>query len=168
MTRQIVLCGFMGSGKTTIGKALAQKLGWDFLDTDECIEAEQGMSIPQIFAQKGESFFRELEHQTALKLSGRSHCVISTGGQMMAVPRNSALFAQDSSLVVQLEPSFSICYQRIKDSDRPLVTANTPQQLEEIYRQRAALYQAAADVQVDSSQEVPLVVESICALIKKN
>lgn len=166
MTQRIVLCGFMGSGKTTIGKTLAWKLGWDFLDTDEYIEAEQGMSIPQIFAQKGEPFFRDLEHQTARKLAGRSRCVIATGGQVMAVPRNAALFAEDSSLVVQLEPGYPVCYQRIKDSDRPLVTGNTPQQLEEIYRQRAALYQAAADVQVDSGQDISQIVCTICSLIK--
>lgn len=166
MVQRIVLCGFMGSGKTTVGKALAQHLGWAFYDTDQYIEKQQGMSIPEIFSQKGEPFFRELEHLTAKKLSHQCHCVISTGGQVMTLPRNTALFQEDTSLIVLLNPPYAVCYERIKDSDRPLVVNNPPQQLKAIFHQRSALYEAVADFQIDSRKEVQKIVAEICSYIK--
>ena len=71
--QQILLCGFMGCGKTSVGQALAFRLRWDFLDTDALIEKRTGMSIPEIFAKQGEQSFRQMEQQAAAMLGKRRH-----------------------------------------------------------------------------------------------
>ena len=154
MIDRIVLCGFMGSGKSTVGKALSEKLGWELIDTDEFIEAQENMSIPQIFAEKGEPAFRSMEHNAAKLLANKKHCIISTGGQLMTVERNAALYRGSDSLVVYLDLEFSQCYDRIKNSDRPLVAKNTVQQLEEIFNHRRSLYQKAANFTVSNNGEL--------------
>ena len=95
----IVLCGFMGCGKTTIGKMLASALDYHFADTDEMLISESGKSIAQIFAESGESHFRDLEHQIVQKAAALSHCVISTGGGVMTFERNARLLAQHTTIV---------------------------------------------------------------------
>ncbi|MEG1778694.1 MAG: shikimate kinase [Oscillospiraceae bacterium] len=159
--KRVVLCGFMGSGKTTVGKALSEKLNWDFFDTDEYVEKICGMSIPEIFSSKGEDFFREQEHLAVKTLSAKNNCVISTGGQVMTVKRNTQLFADNFSLVIQLDPSFDICYARIKDSDRPLVTDNTQDTLKALYQKRRALYKASSAVCLDSSSPIDSIISKI-------
>ena len=77
---QILLCGFMGCGKTSVGQALSFRLRWEFLDTDAMIEKREGKSIPQIFSQQGEPAFRQMEQQVARGLGRRKNAVISTGG----------------------------------------------------------------------------------------
>ena len=77
---QILLCGFMGCGKTSVGQALSFRLRWEFLDTDAMIEKREGKSIPQIFSQQGEQAFRQMEQQVARGLGRRKNAVISTGG----------------------------------------------------------------------------------------
>ena len=77
---QILLCGFMGCGKTSVGQALSFRLRWEFLDTDAMIEKQEGKSIPQIFSQQGEPAFRQMEQQVARGLGRRKNAVISTGG----------------------------------------------------------------------------------------
>ena len=78
--QQILLCGFMGCGKTSVGQALSFQLRWEFLDTDAMIERRQGISIPEIFAAQGEEAFRKMEEETAQLLGKRKNAVISTGG----------------------------------------------------------------------------------------
>ncbi|MFR1803448.1 MAG: shikimate kinase, partial [Faecalispora jeddahensis] len=80
MSGNIVLCGFMGSGKTTVGQVLAQKSGRRFFDLDQYIEQRQGKTISQIFADEGEQTFRRLETEAARKLSSQKDLVIATGG----------------------------------------------------------------------------------------
>jgi shikimate kinase len=88
--RNIVLTGFMGTGKTTVGRVLAARLGYEFVDTDALISAEHG-SIPQIFSELGEAHFRMLEREIARELAGRDGLVVSTGGRMMVDPVNAEL-----------------------------------------------------------------------------
>lgn len=78
--RRIVLIGFMGAGKSTVGAMLAQKLGWDFIDTDAVIETRSGIAISQIFAQKGEQAFRSLEVETIREFMGCQNLVLALGG----------------------------------------------------------------------------------------
>ena len=78
--QRILLCGFMGCGKTSVGQALSFRLKWEFLDTDAMIEKREGRKIPEIFAQDGEAAFRQMEAQTAASLGRRRNTVISTGG----------------------------------------------------------------------------------------
>lgn len=137
MKQTIFLCGFMGAGKSSVGRALAKKLGWPLLDTDALIERENG-PIPQIFAEKGEPYFRCLETKLAHRLAQTEEVVISTGGGFVL-----SQGVQDSlkdSLVIYLDVPFEACWQRIKNSDRPLVRSNSKEALREIYRKRAEIY----------------------------
>lgn len=162
--QRILLCGFMGCGKTSVGQALAFRLKWDFLDTDAMIEKRQGISIPEIFAQQGEEAFRKMEEETACSLGKRKNTVISTGGgflmreqTLQALRENGGGFES----VVLLDCSFETCYQRIKNSDRPLVRNNTKEQLEQIFLQRQQHYREAADVVVSNEGIVSQTVEAI-------
>ena len=89
----IILTGFMGSGKTTVGKLLARRLDYRFVDTDQLIEERSGLTIPEIFRQKGESFFRALETEIARELATGQGMVISTGGKLMLDAVNAEVLA---------------------------------------------------------------------------
>lgn len=162
MKQAIFLCGFMGAGKSTVGKALAQELGWPLLDTDQIIEERHG-PIPAIFAKQGEAYFRRLEADLAQELaSAKRAAVISTGGGFVlsqAVQENLK-----GSCVVYLQVPFEECYERIKDSDRPLVQANSKEQLHEIFKKRDEIYRLVASVCVENSgmlsKTVAQIVES--------
>ena len=83
LDKKIILCGFMASGKTTIGRALAEKINIEYLDTDELLVKTYGMDIPTIFEKYGEEYFRDLEHNIAKKVVEMPVAVISTGGGML-------------------------------------------------------------------------------------
>lgn len=139
----IVLCGFMGSGKTVVGRELAKIMGCKFVDTDEMIEAEQGMAIKAIFATRGEEYFRDLEHEICKKVADMKNCVVSTGGGAMTYQRNVAAIKQGSK-VVFLDASFPVICQRIGDSTtRPLF--QDKEKAKQLYDERKAKYSAAAD-----------------------
>ncbi len=139
----IVLCGFMGSGKTVVGRELAKIMGCKFVDTDEMIEAEQGMAIKAIFATRGEEYFRDLEHEMCKKIADMKNCVVSTGGGAMTYRRNVEAIKQGSK-VVFLDASFPVICQRIGDSTtRPLF--QDKEKAKQLYDERKAKYSAAAD-----------------------
>jgi shikimate kinase len=167
-THQILLCGFMGCGKTSVGQALAFRLKWDFLDTDAMIEKRQGCPIPQIFAQQGEEQFRRMEEETARLLGKRRHTVISTGGGFLMRDQTVQALrscADGFETVVFLDCSFETCYQRIKNSDRPLVRNNSREQLEQIFEQRQARYRQVADVVISNEQLISQTVEEILSQV---
>ena len=160
---QILLCGFMGCGNTSVGQALSFRLRWVFLDTDAMIEKREGKSIPQIFSQQGEQAFRQMEQQVARGLGRRKNAVISTGGgflmreETVRALRESA----EGSSVVFLDCSFETCYERIRSSDRPLVRSNTREQLYEIFLNRQQRYREVADLVIRNEQLVSQTVEEI-------
>lgn len=141
----ILLCGFMGCGKTTVGKRLAALTGREYIDLDREIELEAGMTIPELFEQFGEQEFRDREHAAVAALARRIGCIVSTGGGAMTFPRNVAAVSPDDR-VVFLDTPFEICYERIKDSDRPIVRRSTPDELRKLFETRRAAYRAAASV----------------------
>lgn len=154
----IFLCGFMGAGKTTLGKSLAQELGWRFLDTDACIEEQHG-PIPQIFAQHGEAYFRELEAELAQKLQNTEKTVVSTGGGFMMSPKvQESLNAQT---VVYLSVDFEECYRRIAASERPLVKSNTKEALFALYQHRDAIYRSVCSTVIENSGKTQDTVQEI-------
>lgn len=158
MKKVIFLCGFMGAGKSTVGRTLSKRLGWSLLDTDELIEREHG-PIPQIFAEKGEAYFRQLEAQMAQKLSTGHPAVVSTGGGFVLSP--AVQEALKGSCVVYLEVPFEDCYQRIKDSDRPLVQKNSKEQLYELFQKRDQIYRSVSRLIVSNQGELSDTVEKI-------
>jgi len=142
--KNIVLVGLMGAGKSTVGKFLADKLMYDFLDTDTLIEQEQNMSVSLIFKQYGEEYFRKLENELVLKLRKNTDTVISTGGGLVQNEDNLAKLAE-GSLIVYLEASSNILYKRIKSDDsRPLLQNDNPlDKLNELLNKREKNYKLA-------------------------
>ena len=136
----IALIGMPGSGKTTVGKLLAQALGKPFVDADEALEQQAGRTIPQIFAEDGENYFRRLESETIAQISREGGQIIATGGGVVLRPENIENLRQNSLLIwLDKQPeNLSLA------DNRPLspgVEANL-----RLYQQRQPLYQAAADV----------------------
>jgi shikimate kinase len=110
---RIVLTGFMGSGKTTIGSLLAERLGWRFLDLDREIEARDGRTVPQIFSEQGEAHFRRLESATLASLLGQRHVVIALGGGAPEELGNRLLLEQTpNTAIVYLSASFDTLVAR--------------------------------------------------------
>lgn len=139
----IVLCGFMGSGKTVVGKELAKILGVKFVDTDELIEEEQGVAIKAIFATHGEDYFRDLEYEMCKKVAEMNGVVVSTGGGAMTFKRNVDAI-KEGSKVVFLDASFDVICDRIGDSTtRPLF--QDKEKAKELYDERKDKYLSAAD-----------------------
>ena len=123
----LVLTGFMGAGKTTLGKALAQKLGYSFVDTDDYIVQREGMTIPEIFADKGEDYFRALETTVLQELKEKLHCaVVATGGGLPLREENGRLLMEIGT-VYYLKASADTIYERVKGcTNRPLLQCDDP------------------------------------------
>ncbi|WP_294952672.1 shikimate kinase [uncultured Eubacterium sp.] len=143
----IVLCGFMGSGKTVVGRELAKIMGAKFVDTDELIEKEQGIAIKAIFATHGEDYFRDLEYEMCKKVAQMKGAVVSTGGGAMTFARNVEAIKQGSK-VVFLDASFDVICDRIGNSTtRPLFQDR--EKAKRLYDERKDKYLAAADYVVN-------------------
>ena len=113
MSRAVYLCGFMGCGKTTVGRVLADLLGTAYADMDAYIEKSEKMSIPQIFSDKGEGYFRDAETR-AVEEMGKNGGVIACGGGAMLREKNADLAAKNG-VVVYIDTPYDICWERIKD-----------------------------------------------------
>ena len=168
--RNVILIGFMGTGKSSTGKMLAQRLGCAFIDMDNKIEEEAGLSIPEIFAQFGEEHFRQLEHELAVRLSKRRNAVISTGGGTVKNPANVEAL-KSSGVMVCLKANVDTVLERTKSrGTRPVLDreddGDRRQAVEKLLKERETLYQQA-DFSVDTSDLSPLqVVEIITKTLK--
>lgn len=142
----IYLIGMMGTGKTTIGKLLAQKLGYRFFDTDELVEAVAGKKISVIFAEEGEKSFRDLESKVLNEVSAYTRSAIATGGGIIQRQMNWSYLRQ--GLIIWLDTDFTILQERLaKDRNRPLAS-----QLESLLETRRPLY-AQADLQLKIQEQ---------------
>lgn len=143
--KPIFLCGFMGCGKSTVGKLLAKRLGCEFYDLDDYIEKKSGMKIPEIFETYGESHFRELETAAIGDFCGKSG-VIATGGGALLSEKN-AQAANEYGVTVFIDTPFEICYHRIKDDPhRPIAYNSTKEQLFQRFSDRYPLYKAHSSI----------------------
>lgn len=165
-TPNIVLIGFMGSGKTTVGRILAAKTGLRFVDTDEEIEKAAGKPIPQIFREIGEDGFRELESSALAGLAGRHGLVVSTGGGIVIRPANRELLRR-IGFVVWLAADEKTIYRRVsKSRDRPLLRNPNPREtIRNLLAARSALYAQSCDLRIDTAQ---LTSEEIAYGIKES
>lgn len=160
----IVLCGFMGAGKTVVGKELAKIIGRKFVDTDEMIEEETGISIPAIFAARGEEYFRELEYEMCKKTANLKNVVVSTGGGAMTFERNVEAIKKGSK-VVFLDASFDVICDRVGDaSSRPLF--KNKENAKKLYDERREKYLAAADYIINGNISARKTALSIADLFK--
>jgi shikimate kinase len=111
--RRLVLTGFMGAGKTSVGRLLADRLGWEFLDLDAYIEERSGLTVPAIFAQHGEKHFRKLESQALASALGRDRAVLALGGGAPEVLTNRLLLEQTpATATIFLDAPFQVLYDR--------------------------------------------------------
>ena len=151
----VILCGFMGSGKSTVGGLLANQLNREFVDMDAFIEQETGMTVPQIFAEKGETYFRSKEAEACCTLSRQSGLVIAAGGGTLTSPENAAVL-RETGIVVLLDPPYgTICQRLVGDHTRPLLEATDRSAvMERLYQTRMPLYRAAADFTVSTEDSI--------------
>lgn len=164
MNTNIVLCGFMGSGKTVVGKEVAKILGVKFVDTDELIEKEQGVAIKAIFAVHGEDYFRDLEYEMCKKVAGMKGVVVSTGGGAMTFKRNVDV-VKDGSKILFLDADFDVICDRIGDSSsRPLFADK--QKARELYDERKLKYLDASDYVIDGNMSARKTAIQIAEMFK--
>lgn len=159
-----VLIGFMGSGKTTFGKALAAHCGMDFLDTDEYIEQQAGKTIAQIFAEDGEDAFRQIETDTLIQLRDSLHnTVVATGGGMPLRKENARLL-KEIGTVNYLTATSKEIYDRVKDdTKRPLLQTDNPyEKICNMMKERKPKYEAACDKVIDTnSNDIDEIIRAI-------
>lgn len=160
----IILCGFMGSGKTTVGMELAKIMGRKFVDTDDMIEKEQGIAIKAIFAVHGETYFRDLEWECCKKISDLKNCVVSTGGGTITFDRNVDAL-KNGGKVVFLDADFDVICQRIGNSKtRPLFQDKL--KAKALYDERKAKYMNAADYVIDGNMSARKTAMEIADIFK--
>lgn len=160
----VYLCGFMGCGKSHVGRLIAATLNRRFLDLDRYIVNAEGMSIPEIFEKFGEPHFRQLEAKYIRELSDGS--IVATGGGAL-INDDTAKFARENGLSVYINTAFEVCCKRISgDTNRPLVMNNTPEQLEELYNKRAEIYRRNAVCMVNGNTRDTVIADEIIKLVR--
>jgi shikimate kinase len=167
--KNIILIGFMGTGKTTIGRLLANRLGRPFFDSDKKIEYENNMTVPEIFTVYGEMYFRQKERAVIAKLSRYNNVVIGTGGgvvlsteSMSRLKRNGVIIALTASIKTILERTG-------RRNNRPLLgnTEQREQMIRKLLTERIELYQEA-DYSVDTTNHSPQqVITEIMAFLRQ-
>lgn len=169
--KNIVLIGFMGTGKTSTGKILSSKLGCAFVDMDQVIEEKNGISISDMFKKHGEAYFRQKEKELVAELASKKNQVISTGGGTVKDPENVAKF-RETGCVVALNASVDAILERTgRRGTRPVLDSadqgDRRKAIEELLESRKGMY-SQADTTVDTSELTPLqVADKIINHLKK-
>ncbi|MTI48207.1 shikimate kinase [Sporosalibacterium faouarense] len=151
MSKNVVLIGFMGTGKTTIGKIIAQKINYDFIDTDRYIEEKFNISIKGIFESYGEEYFRELEKRAIEEISSREFSVISTGGGVI-LNNDNIINLKEKGIIFLLNGSVETIVNNLSNSrnKRPLLSENNwTEKLVCLLEKRKNMYISSADYIID-------------------
>ena len=163
--KSVYLCGFMGCGKSTIGKILAKKLGLEFYDLDTYIEEKAGMTIPQIFEKYGETHFRTLESDALMEFRDKKG-VVATGGGALLSEKNAEI-ANFCGITVFIDTDFEMCYSRIKDDKkRPIAYNSTKEQLFDRYQTRYSLYKAHSKLSCNGNNSPNMIADEILESVK--
>ena len=171
MKTSIALIGFMGTGKTVVGKALTEKLGKEFVELDPLIEHKAGKTIPEIFKQNGEVHFRELEIEVTKEVVKRKNAVIACGGGVVLNKINIDRLGQEC-IIVYLTASPRVILKRTSsdENERPLLRRpNKALSIQELLRFRKPFYERAADLKIDTSKlDIDSVVAQIIEKVKED
>jgi shikimate kinase len=154
--RRIVLTGFMGAGKSTVGKMLAERLGWSFLDLDAHIEDRAGVTIPEIFSNHGEPHFRRLESTALVSALGRPNTVLALGGGAPEEITNRLLIEQTpATFAIFLDAPFPTLFDRcmLQEIGRPVLADPTAAALR--FARRRPFYSRMSRVTVETSTQTP-------------
>lgn len=165
----IILCGFMGCGKSTVGRVLARYTGYRLIDMDQFIEQEQQMKIPQIFETMGEPRFREIEAAVCRTLGGYDHTVIATGGGALLRQENADALRRNGKIVL-LDTPFPTILARLRKSkvNRPVIAGKNDAQIAALYQQRIGIYQAMCDLRVSVSAPPPEAAMEILGALRRS
>lgn len=157
-TKNIILIGMPGCGKSSVGKMIAERLGREFIDTDEGIERIANKPIPQIFSEDGEEKFREIETEALSQVSKLSGKVIATGGGIVKLERNHNLLKQNSVIVFLARD-----LEKLSTDNRPLSKDN--ETLKKLYNERINFYKTLCNFEIDSNQTVEDAVKSLSEVL---
>ena len=156
---ELILIGFMGSGKTTISRMLGKMLNTSVTDLDDEIVRRAGMTIPDIFAQNGEEYFRQLEHDTLADIIKSDQVILATGGGTPMRPDNLTILKDTSTPVVLLKASAMETLRRIGgDSGRPLAKSLDEKGIADLQAQRQVNYDACADLTIKTDGLSPAAI----------
>jgi len=167
MKRNIIITGFMGTGKSVIAKELARKLKMEFIDMDRIIEEGQGMSIADIFIRYEEKYFREQENKLVKKLSQKENMVIATGGGTLLSSDNARILSQRSQIICLYADSQTI-YNRVKrKNNRPLLKGkNVLSEINRLLEERKKIYDNIKWKIDTTNLNIQEVTDKIIALLK--
>ncbi|MHA1936799.1 MAG: shikimate kinase [Candidatus Thorarchaeota archaeon] len=166
--RCITLIGFMGTGKTTIGRALAISLNRDFIDTDPLIEKRVGKSISRIFSEDGEAFFREVEAKIVKEVCGIRSSVVALGGGAILNPESSVLVKESSAVVLLRSSAETIITRTSSNKLRPLLNVSDEdleQRVIVLLAKREAAYSNAMDIEIET--DTMSVGEAVSEIIRR-
>ncbi|OPA78534.1 shikimate kinase [Paenibacillus selenitireducens] len=148
--RNIILIGFMGTGKSTVGQAIAETLNYQFVDTDALVEKKAGCAISEIFASQGEAHFRQLEHEVIKEILQNERLVVSTGGGSVLREDNCAVMLANGQVIALTADTDHIIQRVSQDPNRPLLQGNVEERVHTLMAQRKDAYQFA-DVTIDTT-----------------
>jgi shikimate kinase len=163
----IVLVGFMGTGKSSVGRFLAEKLGWELIDTDHYIEKQEGKSISELFAKYGEAFFRENETRVIQEIMGKTNQVVATGGGAVLEEENRKNL-KANGFVVALTASLETIIQRVGgDRNRPLLQGKANEFVPQLLQRRKHAYDFADFTISTDRLRIEFVAQRILAAYNK-
>ena len=163
----IILCGFMGCGKTTIGKCIAKLSNLKFIDMDDYIINKSGMPVTEIFDKYGENYFRDLEHNACKDIALMKGVIIAAGGGALTFERNIKALKKYNGKIIFIEIPLNEIAKRLKgDKSRPMLNCdNKDKAMKELYEKRYPLYKAAADYIIDGCNKPEKIAQVILKII---
>jgi shikimate kinase len=169
MSARVFLIGYRGTGKSTVARLLADRLGWNWCDADAVLEATYGKTIRQIFADEGETGFRDKESAVLVELAQRERCVIATGGGVVLRPENRAQLERGRVFWLHAPPD--VIWQRLQadastGERRPNLAQGGLEEIVELIEKREPLYRACAERRLDTGTRSPAdIAEEIATIV---